>query len=396
MFQVRSWPNVILHLDGDAFFVSVLQSMNPSLKGKPVVAGSERGIATAMSYEAKKYGIKRAMRISEVKKLCPDCIILDSDYELYALYSARMFTILRSFSPTVEEYSIDEAFVDLKGLRRPLNMNYRQIGEAIKNKIEDSLDISVSVGISLTKSLAKLASNSQKPSGLTVVNGLNIAPLLEKTPVASIWGVGENTSAYLKKFGINTAIEFVSKSEDFIKKYFSKPFLEIWRELRGEKIYEIDPVRKTAYKSMQSTQTFHPATTNSNFLWGRLLEHIEQVFQRARFLNYEVGRISIFLKTQQFKYHQTEIVLSKKSSYPLLLRSELKTAFEKIYDKNSLYRATGAIVSNFEKITAPKQTDLFSNTHLEEKMKKIYPLFENEKVKFATSLLLLTIFLLSF
>src|SRR5262245_49168656 len=134
-FQVRSWPTVVLHLDGDAFFVSVLQAINPSLKGKPVVAGSERGIATAASYEAKKYGIKRAMRIDEVRKLCPEVIVMHSDYETYSLFSQKMFDIMREFSPTVEEYSIDEGFADLKGLRRPLRMTYQEIAKAMKNKV---------------------------------------------------------------------------------------------------------------------------------------------------------------------------------------------------------------------------------------------------------------------
>ena len=99
MFQLRSWPNVILHIDGDAFFASVMQAVRPSLKGKPVVTGQERGIATAISYEARKYGITRAMRMSEIKKICPQCIIVDSDYELYDLFAKKMFAIVRSFTP---------------------------------------------------------------------------------------------------------------------------------------------------------------------------------------------------------------------------------------------------------------------------------------------------------
>ena len=98
MFQIRSWPETILHIDGDAFFASVAQAVNPKLKGKPVVTGHERGIATAISYEAKKYGITRGMRFFEMRKLCPDCAFIESDYELYALFSHRMFEILRQFS----------------------------------------------------------------------------------------------------------------------------------------------------------------------------------------------------------------------------------------------------------------------------------------------------------
>ncbi len=162
MFLVSSWPQAILHLDADAFFASVIQAVNPSLKGKPVVVGKERGIVTACSYQAKKIGVERGMRIIEVKKRFPSVTIVNSDYELYQIFSWRMFDLICQFSPFVEEYSIDEAFVDLKGLRRPLNMSYEKIALMIKKTIESKLGITVSVGLSVSKSLAKLASSFSK------------------------------------------------------------------------------------------------------------------------------------------------------------------------------------------------------------------------------------------
>ena len=104
---VRSWPKAILHLDADAFFASCEQAVHPELKGKPVITGKERGIVAAASYEAKARGVERAMRLFEAKRVCPEAIVLPSDYETYSLFSVRMFEILRRFSPDVEEYSID-------------------------------------------------------------------------------------------------------------------------------------------------------------------------------------------------------------------------------------------------------------------------------------------------
>ena len=104
-----SWPRAILHIDADAFFVSCEQALDPSLKGRPVITGKERGIVSAMSYEAKAMGVTRAMRLFEAKKICPDMVALPSDYESYSLFSVRMFEIMRRFSPDIEEYSIDEA-----------------------------------------------------------------------------------------------------------------------------------------------------------------------------------------------------------------------------------------------------------------------------------------------
>ncbi|HLL60415.1 MAG TPA: hypothetical protein VK338_01750, partial [Candidatus Nitrosocosmicus sp.] len=167
MLAEHSWPGAILHLDGDGFFASCFESIYPEIKGKPIIVGKERGMVIACSYAAKKYGIKRCISIDQAMKLCPQCIAFDSDFKLYNLISQRMFSVLRQFTPVVEEYSIDEAFADLKGLRRPLGMTYKEMGKKVKVQIENEIGISVSIGISATKSLAKLASNFRKPSGLT-------------------------------------------------------------------------------------------------------------------------------------------------------------------------------------------------------------------------------------
>src|SRR3990170_3829768 len=124
---IHSWPRAIMHMDADAFFASCEQAVHPELKGRPVITGKERGIVAAASYEARAMGVKGGMRLFEAKKVCPDAVMLPSDYETYSLFSVRMFNILRRFSPDVEEYSIDEAFVDLTGLRRIHHTGYPEI-----------------------------------------------------------------------------------------------------------------------------------------------------------------------------------------------------------------------------------------------------------------------------
>src|SRR5512145_3462178 len=136
---IRSWDKAILHVDADAFFASCEQAIHPELKGRPVITGKERGIVAAASYEAKARGVKRGVRLSDVKKLCPDAVILPSDYETYSLFSVRMFEILRRFSPDVEEYSIDEAFVDLTGLRRTFHGPYEEIARQMQETVESEL-----------------------------------------------------------------------------------------------------------------------------------------------------------------------------------------------------------------------------------------------------------------
>ncbi len=149
--SIDGFPRAILHIDGDAFFASCEQANNPALRGKPVITGKERGIVASMSYEAKAKGVKPAMRLFEVKKLCPDAILLPSDYETYSLLSKRLFSIVRRYTPEVEEYGIDECFADLTGLRRALRMNYIDIARRIKSDLDTELGFTFSVGLAPNK-----------------------------------------------------------------------------------------------------------------------------------------------------------------------------------------------------------------------------------------------------
>ena len=255
---ISSWPKAILHLDADAFFASCEQAIHPELKGRPVITGKERGIVSAASYEAKAKGVKRGMRLFEVKKACPDAIIVPSDYETYSLFSVRMFEILRRFSPNVEEYSIDEAFVDITGMRRSFHGSYGTIAGKMQEAVEKELGITASIGVSLTKVLAKIGSKHKKPNGLTLIPGREIHLYLEKLPVEKIWGIGPNTSEFLGKFGIKTALEFARKDERFIQKHLSKPYQEIWHKLNRRSVYPVITESKSSYQSISKTKTFTP------------------------------------------------------------------------------------------------------------------------------------------
>src|SRR5712691_4737467 len=221
---LSDFPKAILHIDGDAFFASCEQSLEPKLKGRPVVTGKERNIVASMSYEAKQRGVTRGMALQEVRKLCPDVVVLPSDYETYSLLSKRFFDIVRRYTSAVEEYSIDECFADLTGLRRPLRMSYLKIAERIKKELDAELGFTFSVGLAPNKVVAKIASKWQKPSGLTAIPGRELHRYLAKLPVQNVWGIGPNTTALLRKHGIETALQFAQKPEPWVKKYLSKPF----------------------------------------------------------------------------------------------------------------------------------------------------------------------------
>jgi len=394
MLTLQSWPRAILHLDGNAFFASVMQAAHPRLKGQPVVVGAERGIATAISYEARAYGIKRGMLTHEIRQRCPKVIVLAGDYELFSLYSQRMFTVLRRYSPLVEEYSVDEGFADLTGLRRPLHASYQEIGAKIQAEIKQELDLPVSVGISLTKSLAKLASGFVKPLGLTLVSGQKIEAFLKQIAVEKVWGIGPATASYLKKFNIQTALQFANLPPSVFNKTASlrltKPHLEIWQELRGEVVYLLNPNTKNQYQSISKTRTFRPNSQDPNQVWAELLNNIEQAFAKARHYGYFVKKALIFLKTSSFRYRGTEIIFSQKEEFPLLARTILRRGFKTIFDPALSYRATGCTLLELSE-SRREQINLFSEPALipPQKAQALYRVLkENRKIDFAASLFL--------
>lgn len=353
-------PKVILHIDGDAFFVGVEVAKNPKLRGLPVVTGEERGIVSALSYEAKALGITRGMPIFKLKKEFPSVIVLPGDYKAYVKYSKMMFDIVRRYADDVEEYSIDECFAELTGLDLPLKMSYTEIAERIKKEVNEELDLSVSIGVAPTKVLAKIASNWQKPNGLTLIESNQIKEFTAKISIQKIWGIGPRTAIKLTDLGIYSGKEFADKNIDWVKEHFSKPYMSIWYELNGISVLDIDSKPKNTYSSIQKTRTFYPPTNNADFLFSQLSKNIEEACAKARHYKLFPKKISIFFKTQKFEYQYTSIVMDIPTNAPEPIISICKDALVKIYTSANTYRTTGVTLSELVPVESI-QTDLFGN-----------------------------------
>jgi len=379
--SLSSWPQAILHLDADAFFASCEQAVHPELRGRPVITGKERGIVAAASYEAKARGVQRGVRLSDVKKLCPDAVILPSDYETYSLFSVRMFEILRRFSPDVEEYSIDEAFVDLTGLRRSFHGPYEMIARTMQETIQQELGLSVSVGVSLSKVLAKIGSKHKKPHGITMIPGREIHLFLEKLPIEKVWGIGPNTAAYLNKCGITTALQFARKDEGFVKKHLSKPYQEIWHELNGRSVYPVTTETKSSYQSISKAKTFTPASSDGTFVFAQLAKNLENACIKARRYNLAAARVVIFLRKQDFTSTGVELKLSRPTAYPAELFGLLREGFSQLYQPKALYRQTGVVLAGMVAENSV-QYSLFEDTAKIEKMARIYESVDRISKKF--------------
>ena len=379
--MLHSWPRAILHLDGDAFFASCEQAMHPEYQGRAVITGKERGIVAAASYEAKAKGINRGVPLWEVKKLCPEAIIVPSDYETYSLFSKRMFAIMRRFTPQVEEYSIDEGFADITGLQRPLNLSYKEIAQKMKLMVERELGITVSIGLSISKVLAKIGSKYQKPSGLTIISGRHIEQYLVNTGVEKIWGIGAKTAAYCQKLGLNTALHFAQKNEWFIKSRFSKPYQEIWHELNGRSVYPVVTQEKTTYATIGKTKTFSPPSSDQSFIFAQLLKNMENACIKARRHHLVARGLIIYLRKNDYRTVAAEGIASRATAYPSDLTEILNNIFKQIVQPNAVYRATGIVLINLmpdDKI----QTSLFERPAVIEKMNKIYEAVDELAAKF--------------
>lgn len=353
---LRHWPKAILHVDANSFFASVEQLVNPELQGKPVVTGAERGIVTAASIEAKALGINRGMSLSEVTARCPECILVTSDFENYGLYSRKIFDVLRRFTPDVEEYSIDEAFADLTGIRRLHHASYEDIARQIQQAIHTEVGIPVSVGVSLTKSLAKLCSKFRKPRGFTCVPGHLIHELLLRTPVEKIWGVGPNTAALFHKHGIQTALDFVKQPLYFVEGLLGKVGLELWQELRGDAISAVTAAPKRSYSSIQKTHTFTPPSSDRDYIFAQLIRNLEGAFGKARRFHLATAQLVAYTKQQDFRISAMDIHLSHPTSSPLDVAAVLREQLSTIFKPGRFYRATGIILHHL----APQAGTQFS------------------------------------
>lgn len=368
-------------MDGDAFFVGCEVAKNPKLKGLPVVTGQERGIVSALSYEAKALGIIRGMPIFKLKKQFPNVIIMPGDYASYVMYSEKMFDIVRRYADDVEEYSIDECFADLTGLDKPLYMSYRQIAERIKKEVNQELGVSVSIGLAPTKVLAKVASKFVKPNGLTVIEPEKINDFLLETPIDKIWGIGPRTGEKLKSMNIKTAGDFANKDMYWVKSNFPKPYIEIWLELNGVCVNKVDSKPKTTYSSIQKTRTFYPKTNDRVFLLSQISKHTEEACRKARHYMLVPKKFSFFLKTQDFRYYSHTVVLSTPTNAPETLVSLAKFHLSKLWRSGVEYRTTGVTLSELEPEDV-KQGDLFGSIEKATKFETIHKQIDDLEKKF--------------
>ena len=290
-------PRVIAHVDMDAFFASVEQRDNPALRGKPVLIGgsSKRGVVSAASYEARKFGCRSAMPTAQALRLCPQAIVVKGQHGRYSEVSKQVFEVVRSFTPDVQPISVDEAFFDLtnimhlhaKGWDRERAWErdsaidaMKSLGRRMKQAIRDAVDLPASIGISGNKFLAKLCSDLSKPDGLKILRPQDAERELLPLPVGVIFGVGPKAQERLRQLGIKTIAEMRAFGEDRLVSRFGEHAREWFQLARGE---DHRPLRMgREQKSIGKERTFFDNIDEPEELRALLLSFVEDVSRSLR------------------------------------------------------------------------------------------------------------------
>ena len=377
-------------VDCNNFFVSCEQLMNPSLLNKAVcVLSNNDGCIIARSNEAKEMGIPMGYPLFKARKEFKNVIYISRNFGLYHDISNRVMQKLLNYTPDIEQYSIDEAFIDLTGLKKLYRCSYEQIIEKIKYEIETEIGVPVSIGLATSKTLAKLACEKAKKdkflNGTCRIRYSDIDEILRKTYIENIWGIGKNTAALFHKYGIYKCSEIVKQNDFWLKKIWGKRGLELKSELLGESVYPV--VDKPALpKSLQRTSSFAKFTNDKTYIKNALCYHAHQACAKLRKLGLCAEVLHVMLRTKDFKVFAEKKVLEKPTCYEWEVSDISFKLLEKIYNPSILYRSSGVI---FDDITfdSAEQLFLFSDTEEDSKNKRLAKCIDNIESRFGKNVI---------
>jgi DNA polymerase IV len=350
-----------MHVDMDAFFASIEQRDNPQWKGKPVIVGAKpgtRGVVSAASYEARKFGIHSAMPISEAFRRCPSGIFVQPRMDAYESESKKLMEIFNSFSPVIERISVDEAFIDMTGTEKLWGKS-RIAAEAIAGRVCRDRSLTCSIGIAPNKFLAKLASDVNKPSGITETpfNPEQIIPWLAPMPVSRIWGIGKITEKTLNDSGIRVIGQMQSLSKKDLTKRFGsngEHFYDLCRGLDGREV-----LMHEAAKSISREFTFNQDSSDPHAWKKILLDLSDDVGRQARKEKAKGCTVFFTFRKPDFTRHTRRSSLKN----PTNTSREIYETAIKLLDKVSLtdhkFRLIGVGLTNF---SDAMQIDLFEQT----------------------------------
>jgi len=381
---------MILHIDMDAFYASVEELDNPDLKGRCVVVGgqSERGVVSAANYEARKFGIHSAMPIFQARKRCPGAVFLPPRMSRYREVSVQVMSILREFSPLVEPISIDEAYVDVTGCER-LFGGVEEIALRIKRRIRQEVDLTCSVGGAPIKFLAKIASDMDKPDGLTIITKEMVEGFIESLPIQKVPGVGKNTLEKLRLMGIRNLADVQRYPEEVLKKRLGTFGSRLARFARGVDRSAVTPAAET--KSVSAEETLPTDTDDTGLLKRYILGQAERIARELRKLGVGGRTISIKVKASDFRQATRSVTIREATQSSDVIIREAYRLLER-HRMSKKIRLIGVGVSHLVSVAEPVQMDIFAknDTHpyhrreLDEAIDRITERFGRDAIKRAS------------
>ncbi len=341
----------ILHVDMDAFFASVAILDDPSLRGKPIIVGAAegRGVVSSASYEARRYGIRSAMPVSQALRLCPTAITVAPRFERYIAMSKQVMRIFADVTPLVEPLSIDEAFLDVRGARRLLG-SPGTIARMLRARVQDETGLTCSIGVAATKHVAKMASTLSKPDGLLIVAEPDTAAFLAPRSVRSLWGVGPKAAEALEARGIHTVADVLDAPRGVLDRALGVAMGDrIWHLARGIDARRIETQR--VEKSVGHEETFHADIADRSVLRSELRRLADRVGARLRAHGWEASTISIKVRFADFAM----ITRAQTLSEPTAVGQRIGDAAHELFDRIDLRMPVRLVGVRAEKLRPSMQ-----------------------------------------
>ena len=350
----------ILHLDMDAFFAAVEQRDRPELKGQPVIVGglSDRGVVSTASYEARTYGVHSAMPMFTARQLCPQAVFLSGNRRRYSHISRQIMHMLHAFSPVLEKASIDEAYMDLSGCERLLGP-IPAVAADLKKRILSEHGLTCSIGVAPNKFLAKIASDLDKPDGLTVIRPEKVAAFMASLPVHKLPGVGAKTVEQLKGLGIRTCAEVCSCSQQFWEARWGTRGRALYHLAQGRDQAPVVAQRRP--KSCGAEDTFDQDTAQREVIKIWLLKQSDEVGQALRRIPSKGRTITLKIKFNDFQTLTRNITLRRPTSCTQTIYEAACSLLDQLPLPRSV-RLCGVSVSHFH--STPTQLSLLPDPEL--------------------------------
>jgi DNA polymerase-4 len=359
LFAIIPRLEMIIHIDMDAFYASVEQLDRPELKGKCVIVGgtSRRGVVSAASYEARKYGVHSAMPIFQAQKKCPNGIFIPPRMSRYKDVSAKVMSILKRYSPLVEVVSIDEAYLDVSGCER-IHGTPETIAANVKNTIRRELELTCSVGVAPVRFLAKIASDMNKPDGMAVIQPDSMEEFIDRLPVHKVPGVGKLSRKNLNHIGIYMLGDVNKYPAEMITKRFGKFGQRLIHLAKGIDKTPVSP--NSVHKSVSTERTLAEDTLDIPRLKKVLLKQSETVGRELRKMNQWAKTITLKIKHDNFRLVTRRVTIANPTQSSEIIYKKASMLLDQ-YRLSQKVRLIGVGASAFTSAVNPVQMDMFES-----------------------------------